>query len=631
MTDNPFDLLEAASDKLKGQSDLNSLENFKKILEKIKEIIPAILKNPTLISLYIYQLLRFLQQINYSIMILSLEDSPEQENPKRLLSLLPIITALLISILKSLMKGTFEIGEICGREFLRFSLDHSLVSEFPFSTDIKNYTIPPKNEFIKTLIPNEIQRELDESLVGKEWTQAIQNLKTILDTKSKDTIHFLICDIIRYVFSAKRLPTDTKAEFIKSLLTLIPNWKYEIYTFEICIVLFIDIVTFQRQQQSKEDDSNIRVCFKLIREFPLFLTFVENLVKTDQLMLLFLAEAATRCDEQKLFENITLPAVEPEAPKVDTREELKQLLSKLKWQRKADGGSSLLSDFASQVIHNLQPCFFEIPFKTSDDLQVILDSGNPSVIASVCEKDQNVFKMALFALADKREIIEKVLEILMKTEIVKTFMLQSFAKVLVIAPNILPSVMPLLPKIPKTVDPTPFLRYMSYNLTNDEIIQILNQDLNSSLFPTDENFVENLIRSSLNWKETAQTVFWMIIVSTAVNRDSVNAKNVFSTIEKLLSQIVNFPVVFIQIRLLLQKMKPTPMISKLADGFMKGSDKLQNAFIIMVSSWFKASQDDTVTFLQGRLKSFKTFFTELSDENKKKIPELLRQRVFAIK
>ena len=628
MTDNPFALLEAASNELKGLKEIDALVEFRNILERINSSILTILNNSSLISIYIYQLLRFLQQINYSVILISLE----QEKPKPLLQ---ILTAQMISTLKRLLAGSFDIGDVCGREFLRFSLDHSLVSEFSFSTEIKDLAKPPKNEFIKTLIPKNIQDEIDESLVGEDCSQTIQNLQSLLNQNCPETIHFLICDIIRYTFAAKRLTVETKTEFIKSLLTLIPNWKETIYTFEICIVLIIDIITYQRQLKLKEDEINIRVIFNLIREFPLLLKFIERLVEKDQLMILFLAEAAAKCSETNLFVNITLPTVEPEEPKIDTKAALNELLSKLKWQRKSDGGTTLITDFASQVIHNLQPCYFEIPFKPSEDLQIILDSGNANAIASVCELDQNVFKTTIYALSDKKELVENIIDILVKTE-AKSFMLQSFSKVLVIAPHLLRTVIKFLPQIPNNIDPTPFIRYMSYNLTNDEIIQILNfssniQNSNSFYpFPSDDETVESLIKSSLNWKETAQTTFWMIIVNTAINRDPTNAKNLINAIEKLLPQIANFPVVFIQIRMMLQKMQPSPLLSKLANSFMKGNEKICEAFAIIIAYWFQASQDDTIAFLQNRFKSFKEFFVKLSDENKKKVPDLLRQKMFAI-
>ena len=288
MNDNPFALLEAASNELikqtlniNSQNELDPLLEFSNILEKIKTIIPAILKNSSLISIYIYQFLRFLQQINYSVILISLEQG-------KVSPLLNIITTKVISTLKQLMNGPVEISEVCGREFLRFSLDHSLVSEFAFSTEIKNFAKPPKNEFIKTLIPKNIQDEIDESLVGEDCTQTMKNLQVMFGQVSPEMIHFLICDIIRYVYSARRLSEQAKTKFIKSLLMLIPHWNEVIYTFEVCIALLIDIFTFQRQ--SKEDDTNIRVCFNLIKDFPLLLKFVENLVQNDHIMLLFLKQ-----------------------------------------------------------------------------------------------------------------------------------------------------------------------------------------------------------------------------------------------------------------------------------------------------------------------------------------------------
>ncbi|OHT14541.1 hypothetical protein TRFO_15080 [Tritrichomonas foetus] len=628
MNKNALELLELASNELKLQKDTTISKDFKQILENMKTMIPSLIKAQTpelksLASIFIYQLLRFLQQIDTLIVMIRLEKNEPN-------ALLQIVSSDIRSILKQLFKEKVEVHETCGREFLRFATDRALIAEFAFTFNIQDYFKPPKAELTHLLLPKEILTKIDECVSDSDIKTTV---KRITNENSLIFHNFLICDIIRYIFSAKRLSVESKFNIIKYIVTLLPNWKDTFSTFEILISLCIDILTFKRA--NKEDDTNVKVVIKLIKEFPNLLIFVENIARRNDLMLVSLSEAVVRCNEPKLFSRLILPTVEPEAPKVNTEEALKAVLTKIKWQKK--DVSNVLTEFSSQIINNLLPCYFDIPFTPSNDLLLIVKSGSPPIIASVCEKNSNILKSSLFLLKDDPDTFAKVLEILSKTDAVN-FMIQAISKVLVIAPELLKhSLKVISTMVPKEIDPSPIIRFICYNCTGNELYSIINptshqtannnynNSNNNFIFPSVDSQVLGLIKQSLKWRDIPQNVFWIYLNAAFQTK---HMKNIIDALESTLPLMSHYPVAFSNMKVMMQRLTPSPQISKLTEVFMRGNDELQNAFLAIINAWCRSSKDETVTFIQNRLKSFRAFLDNLTNEQISRVPEPLMSNLF---
>lgn len=617
-----FDLFQSQNKEMLQQNEINYFRGVKTLIGKVNPSISTIKSNSTCSSICVYQFLRFYQQIRYQLFNYQLNPSEENYN-EDLNKLLSDIS----SMVNQLQNGN-DIGETCGWEFLRFAGNRFLMSSFSLSSDINNYFAPPKKEFLNTILPQDLRIIIQKGLSSSD--QNAQEILNFIPRKSNEMLYFIICDLIRLVFSIEQVPPNKKTNYLKSILSILPNWSQLINTFDICLALTIDLLSFR--SGIVNDDTNIKVCVNLIREFPDLLTFVENFAKKNPSLLLSLAEVSKRLKQPDLFPHLTLPSLSPEKQTVETKTALDGLVKRLKYTKNLALTNPFLVAFGNSIMPNLDSCMFKIPFTPTDDLQLILDTGNPFVIATVCESNPNVFKLAVYSLRNKVEILKQVLSILSKSTTAKTFLLSSLSKVLVITPELFKTLIndSLIPQ-DEDIDPTPFIRYISYNLTDDCIYKITNRTKNPYLFPSNVNYIESILMESLGWGETTQKSLWFFINNSITQSQPVKT-GLLSVINKVLQSLSNHPVHLFNIKLMLQRMKlddppTTPLLKGIVETFMNGDSKLYKTFYMILKSWFNTFAKETIEFFRNLKTVPKAFLVELERLDSAKTLEPLIQQL----
>ena len=601
---NYFDILETIYTDLR----TSNYGDFKNKISELENSLSTINQNLKLRSIFIYHFLNILQWVDSFIISKTLG----QKDSK----IMNTVPAKIRTILGKLLKEEIDLSEVCGREFLRFLLDKPLISEFHMNgiTSIKSFFRPPSPEFIANMIPKDIQKSMDEYIHDPELIRNI--VKQFQKSDFPAAIDFFVCDAIRYVFSyQKKIQWKTKLNIIKSLLALIPNWNVIISTFEFSMVLCLDILSYQRKLN--EDDFNIKIVFSLMNDFPDLLTFVANIaIRSNQNEILYsLAEAKSRHKKQNIFQQLSLPEVE-EAPTVDVKAALKSAVESQKWTTDA----TVPAKFAQTVYPNLASCFFDIPFKPSDDLQAIIDSKRPEIIASICIKSVNIFAASMYLLENDIEVASKTLKAIANTEI-PSFIYQGISKVLIVFPELLEHFLEILPQIPNSLDPSPFIRYISYNCNNKEIEMIFKKRMT---FPNSTELITNLLKQSTKWKDLPQNIFWSLIFR--IYQNSFFTLKLIEGFEASLNQISKSPVALLNLNHLIARNQPSPQLSPLIELFMRGGTELQNSFISILSSWYNASPEETITILKNRRKTFRSFLENLSPQQKSNIPDEISKK-----
>jgi hypothetical protein len=571
-------------------------------LQVIHQIIhadSALARDPSAVSsMLIYYALRCVQEIEYRNVAVILESPGNMGQSQPLADFVAD---------KLQPKTTPNPYIACGREILRFGFDRPLMTPRLSRVLSDEPTGLPMPSFVHLLIPPTIQEFL---LNCSDPDKVPTACKTVISACPLATLHFFLGDCIRFVFACPRFDCDSKIRFVMGFLKSCPYAESIVNTFQIAICICLELFCFQVGQVS-----SARAFFAVYRAFPQLLPFIERMAVRHAFIRVHIAEALASCHETLPLSSVTLPQVHIESSYTisDLPGLLDDMIRKLKWVK--DPG--VLAECGSQISKIILAGDFrefDIPVQMSKELEIVLKSAPPQLIAAVCTRNPHILKMTIYDLGTRNlELLKNVLAELFQTEAAGT-VLPALAKVLLILPIMMDSMPALLAIVPPTVDTSPFIHFMSHNCTTDELIQ-----LSANLqFPREGVQVVRLFRESLKWRPIVQGAFW-IIVRHAFFRDQFTAGIVHAFVE-LLNPISESPIAAYQFKFLIRKASPSPLFEKLVVELALGSDSCAAILIAILTAWASFYEETAVSFIQKNLGAFRSFYDTLSPEKKLQVP-----------
>lgn len=581
--------------------------NFINHFSRIKNIEPYIRKSPKFHAFLIFKCLRFLQEIE------TLKVSQDVDANVKLDNQFNVIPGKLRLILGQLFKLPPHYPEFFGREILRFIYDKPLQSEFKLSCDTEKLMKCASPEFTRLTVPCWARYIMNSIAQAPE--KVISFTSSMFDNSIPDIIPFLAADCIRYINSSNKIDSKIKTKMILGILQVLSDkFLIPIDIFEINIAISLDALTYTRE--SKEDDQAIR-SFYVIAEKINIVPFLEKIASRDASMRLGLAESIARSGSSIKFVNLKLPEVTPEQPKIDGKEAIDKTLERIKWQQK--DAPAILNQLAEQLISNILPYDFTLPFEENPDIQVIIDTGNPKVIAPVCTKNPALFKYTIYSLVSNPNLLKDVLINVFESE-ESSIAFPVLSKILVLIPEVLPTIAEVLPHIHlnETVDSSTFIKYMCANCTGKEIFVLTK----TPIFPVDKILITALMKDSFKWRDVMQASFWNIISN--ILSDPNYTDNILNAICALVDFFPNYPIALISMKRIIMRCNPTNHhFGKLLCALIKRNDVTQAIALQFLKSWSIISVDSTKTIIQKKYKTIKDFYDKSSSTMQSQFPDIV--------
>jgi hypothetical protein len=599
-----LEILASATSELSNSPHVSSVAVVtNKVLDQIKEIQSAISKKPELCSILIYICLRFLQEIDFLNVAVSIEDRPPVKQ-------FPIVLSRLRGTLSPFFREGIDCSVSCGREFLRFGLDRPLICEFVSNFQVtQKYFGNPSPEFLHLLIPEAAQEKIQQLVDPALIPNVVQEL---IASRNPESVHFMICDLLRFCFSSSKITQDIKCRFILELLHALPNRDHMINTVEVGLCLCIDLFAFQR---GVGDLSAIHAFFHVFRKYPSLLPFIDKVCVRHAMIPLAIAEAMAACNEVIPITSVVLPVVEIEPMGLDIQGILTQAIRKLRWQKNSP---TVLAECSQNLLRAIMadgPCMFDLPLTRNEGLKTIIRAGNAAIIAAVCTKHHAILTMAMYELVvdTNLELLKQVLALVFESE-VASWVIPALSKVLVLTPEFIDSMPEVIAEIPTTVDPSAFIRYLSYNCTMDEIATLTE----TVLFPSVDSQVSQLFKASLKWKTTVQSSFW-VIVKRAFVCDRYT-RVIITAFQALIKPLSEGQISSLHLKQILRRTIPSPMLSSLIHEMVRESENARQILIPVLMGWCQFFKDDTQKFVQNRANTFRTLYEGLSPSDKLRFP-----------
>jgi hypothetical protein len=609
---NLLEILKAATEDLANSPSATDVAlRTTQLLQQIKEIQPHIMKHPELASILAYKSLRSLQEIDFLNVAFRLENRPANKQ-------FQIVTAQLREILTPIFKENVDFSVSCGREFLRLALDKPLICEFNpnFRLELK-FLSNPSPEFLKVLIPESslerLQRLDEPPLVASIAHDLVSHY-------NPETAHFFICDYIRYAFSSNRLSWETKLKFVLALLENIPNKESMVNTVEVGLCLCLDLFTFQRVSA---DLSGIRAFFGVFHEFPGLAHFIERMGLRHPTVPTAIAEAMAVCNDVIPFSILQLPQVEAEPQRFDTQTILNQSVQKLKWQKNSP---TVLAECSSQLLRAILqsgPCLFDVPVQKNKELSILIKSSHAILIGSVCVKNPNLLKLGLFEVVmdGNVDLLKQICLWLFATDS-SAAVLPALCKVLVLKPDFAVALAPIMAELPPSVDPSPFIRFICFNCTGEEIANLTQ----TPLWPSTDAQGCQLLKDSLKWRLTVQCSFWMVARRAFLARKF--NKPVLDAVQALIKQISDGQVASFQVKVMLKKTAPGTNLLPLVTDMTKGTESVKAILVAVLGGWSSFFPEDLERFIQNRVLTFRSFYEGLVAQNKAVFPDAVKAMLF---
>jgi hypothetical protein len=576
------------------------------VAEKIKELQPNVSRFPSIYGVFIFKCLRFWQELHFLDISSGLEG---------LLIAGPIRSAAATfeSLLMPILKVTPNLSA-CGKEFIRLGLDRPLISHFTANFRSEKCTGEPSADFLRVIVPTPIHKLLDHF---DDVSRIPSLVKSIVSQYSTVTL-FTLCDTIRYVFASPRFNLSSKSKLLLELINNIPNRSFMMQTFEIQMAICLDLLTFQR---TNETDS-IRAFFVVFKEFPELLFFIERVAMRNAKMRQSLAEAMAASNETLPVKNIKLPTVEIEPAVIDTVGLIQSTVRRMKWQKK--DAPDILADVSEQIIKRVKECgdcTFNLPVPKNSEMSSVIASGELSIISAVCMKNADILKFTIYELgsANNHELLKGLLLDLWKSDAAGSVW-PSLTTVMILLPELIKFVGGILTDVPKSVDPSCLVRYLVHNCTGDEIGSL------PLVFPSIESQVAFLIKESLKWKPIPQNAFWAIVRRAYLTEEY--SKQVINSVMFLIRPITESAIATAEFRLLLRKIAPSSEIWKLVNAMMKGTEMAQLIVVSVLTTWIDLFKAQTERLIQDRVSSFKSFFESLSNEGRNRFPEDMKLLIY---
>ena len=594
---NLFEMLEQASANLaKSPHELGVTQRAIDILRKIYEFHAVISKDKKLSGIFVYKCLRMLQEADYLNVTFRIEQQVQNNS-------FQAATAKLRTILQALFKANTDFS-VCGREFLRLALDRPLINEFMsnFMMDRFLADTSPDSTFLRLMVPKASQQKIDEVKSGSSSVKQV--VEGLISHYNQITVHFLICDCIRYVLAVPALDYQQKAELVLELLDHLPHKEAMVTSFEVNLCLCLDVLTFTL---NNKDRSAIKAFFEVYKQYNGLSHFIERVAKKYPAVALSVAAAMSVCKVAIPSNIIQWPAIEQEAVALDTSSILSEAMDKLKWSKRDMSG--VLNDCAAKLMVNIfdkGPCELSVPIRHNDELNLIIKNGNVMILAKLCEKNSGVLRMTIYELGQAKSyaMLKDVISEVFKGEAVDT-VFPSLSKVLVLQPELIETVAAVLGEAPPTADPSSFIRYMSYNCTSDELATLLQRPI----FPKDPQQASQLLKDSLRWRQTAQCAFWLILRKAYTSTQHHNT--IIDAFTSNIKPLSESPVAFVQIKSLLRTTPPLPYLAPLIVELSQLPGSAQTCVVAILQSWSLLFPDATDRFVKKKASTIRQFYNSL--------------------
>ena len=604
---NILEFLESASSEIIKSSTRPITSAFHESLLKIKKELPNYRKSKDsqlIYSVITYKFIRFLQEIDARNMSIFFTNRKED-------TLLQIASSNLREILKTLYDEQKIICSRCGREFLRFGLDKQIVSDYSIDFNIKNYFTKPEKEFVHLIIPESIRKLLEKIISSTNPITVDEATKQIFTNSNPHPSHLLVSDCIRFVFADSHF-ASVRIDIINSIISHSPKPSQTPNLFEVCLSLAIDILSVPPDCPNEKHDS-VKSFLSLLPTYPSLIGFIERISSDSTEMKRSISDALFYTSTKNPFTNLALPKHEEEAPRVDTRSAINVALQKMKWQAKE--AKKIASELTPALLQNMKLYEFEVPVSKNANFDIVMECANDQMLSELCAKSQPFMKRMMFCLVDDTKRIINVMEMMLRDhEDSGSLMFTAISKVMVIAPQILDDVFPLLRKIPKSADLSPFVRYLAYNCTCEVICMVYAED---PIFPTNTKQAAQLFKQSLMWRDLPQSMLWLIV--NCVFAHGINNSAVFGAIRSVLPKIAGSKIAFANMRTLLSKVMPCPaMRMLLLELFNESDGSWIKVRISLIMNWCMIDSEKAAKYAM-----FQLFLACLSKEEIAKLPNEL--------
>lgn len=609
---NLFELLERTSATLANSpNEANVAQSASENLSKIYGFQQVISKDKKLSGIFVYKCLRMLQEVDYLNITFRIEDQAPN-------SQFQVAVARLRTILQALFRANTDFS-VCGREFLRIALDRPLIGEFMsnFMMDKFLEDSPPDPMFMHLMVPKDAQEKIESA---KSKSSSMKQIASDLVARyNRLTLHFFICDCIRYIFNVPALDYQQKASLVLALLDQMPHKEAMITSFEVNLCLCLDLLTFTSKNR---DRSAIKAFFEIYKQYNSLGYFIERVSKKYPSMALSVATAMKVCKTEIPSNYIKWPDVEEEAPALDTNSLLTETIDKLKWStRDTPAVAALVNSCASQLMVNIfdkGPCELSIPVRRNEELNLVIRSENLRIIAKLCEKNAGIFRMTIYelGLAKSYVMLKNLLSDLFKSEASNT-VFPALSKVLVIQPELIEPVASVIADAPENLDPSPFIRFMSYNCTADDLATLLQRPI----FPKDHEQAVHLFKDSVRWRQTAQCTFWIIVRKAYASPQHHNSVvEAFGSVVKLLGET---QIALNEVKFLLRT-GPTPAVSKFVVELVRQGGQWQAVVVSILKSWVLLVPDAAARFTKKEATTLRQFHAGLPANLSSEFPQLIK-------
>lgn len=480
------------------------------------------------------------------------------------------------------------IGETCGLEFLRFKRNEMLSEQFQIQGEMKQFMIKPTKELINNyMITKNVKDLLLDNSNGND-----KKLQEYFANANKISLSLLFSDCIRFIYANDDLDLNKKMELIKKLINCTKKSICLFDDLDMCLSMSLSVLFHPKNNNPNNND--IQCFFNFIDEYSnsygeKIVDFIEKFAKDDEIIKYGILNSISALKIKNPFKNI----------KIETLDScVNEVLSKMRWtpSKSFEYAQNLEKSISSKIT------FSKFSFlEENEDIKLIVEKNNIDILTAISSKHLNFMKYMIFYIEEKNiktliQVFNKMLE-LENIEKIGDNIFAALANVLPLRPYLIKQIIPIIKKIPSQCDSSPFIRFMSYNCTSDEICEIYD---NVIVFPSNEQHVKSLFKDSIRWRKLPLSMFWFI-VNCVLDSQCYDNVIIYRAIGNVLLIIDdnNNSVYKEFIILLLHKYLPSEQMKDLLDAVFRKQIIDLDTKKEIIDNWMLLNSNSTNAFLKA--------------------------------
>jgi len=501
------------------------------------------------------------------------------------------------------------------REHMRFILDPLFMSEFGFYKLNHSSFVPSSTQVYMSCLPYTIKNSIDCFFENQDQMKTF--LQTLVKLLPNLFIRSLFCDIIRYGLMSKFAESNQFVCFIESIVEVYRGFMGTDETFDLQLSLCLDYLTFS--PTNNDDIVRVERLFSIVKS-NIFLhpssivSFIEAVSNKNMSFAKSIAYAHHYAGKGITFQNLILPTLEINQPKVDFDHEFQQTMKAMKWKKDP---MQLSVEFAQKVSRLFSQYEFVPPFVPSKEMSLLFDKQESKTICfELSFLSVPFFCFYIVTNTRNHDLICQLIKYINEKESEFDFD-TPFSQIISISSSFCLCFPKLLQLLPDTTKLQLTIRAISYHCSTKELLNIMK----TPFFINDKQSAKELIRNSFQWSKFAQSNFWMMInfVVSLKKYQSLLFSAIYHNINYLSS------IGLIELKKIIIRLPFKADILKLIMGLSKSTDAKREAAFQLLCFEFDQNPDSIKRISTQYHKMIIDFALSFPNLDRALIPEAFRK------